>query len=125
MSQPRVHRRSLGIITIALVLLCTNGALGVTPTPVVATRAIDWESTRAVGYLAYTQNSVGRPGHFDLWVKPDVGPRWRTTTHRTSGAHPGIDIGNVHLEGAQGAIGGIPESCQTGGESYFITSGPA
>ena len=97
MSQARVHRRSLGIATIALVMLCTNSALAVTPTSVVNTRAIEWESTRAAGYLAYTQNSVRHPGHFDLWVKPDSGHRWRTTTDATSGAHPGIDIGNTHL----------------------------
>jgi hypothetical protein len=34
--------------------------------------------------------------------------------------------GYVPLEGsASAAIGGVPESCQTGGEGYFITSGPA
>ncbi len=33
--------------------------------------------------------------------------------------------GFVPLTGAAGAIGGVPESCQAGGESYFITSGPA
>jgi hypothetical protein len=92
-----VRGRSIGIVAVALVLLCTNSALGVTPAPVVATRATDWESTRAAGYLAYTQNSVGRTNHFDLWVKPDVGHRWRATTDWTSGAHPGIDIGNAHL----------------------------
>jgi hypothetical protein len=97
MSQPNMHRRSLGIVTFALVLLSATGALAVTPTSVVSTRAIEWESTRAVGYLAYTQNSVRHPGHFDLWVKPDAAHRWRTTTDATSGAHPGIDIGNTHL----------------------------
>ena len=89
--------RSIGIAAVALVLLSASGALGVTPTPVVSTRAIEWESTRAAGYFAYTQNSVRRPGHFDLWVKPDVGHRWPATTAATSGAHPGIDIGNTHL----------------------------
>ena len=30
-------------------------------------------------------------------MKPDVGHRWPATTAATSGAHPGIDIGNTHL----------------------------
>jgi hypothetical protein len=97
MSQSNVHRRTLGVLTLALVLLSATSALAVTPTSVVSTRAIEWESTRAAGYLAYTQNSVRHPGHFDLWVKPDSEHRWRTTTDATSGAHPGIDIGNTHL----------------------------
>ena len=97
MSHQHMRRRSIGIVTFALVLLSASSALAVTPTSVVSTGAIEWESTRAAGYLAYTQNSVRHPGHFDLWVKPDAEHRWRTTTDATSGAHPGIDIGNSDL----------------------------
>jgi hypothetical protein len=97
MHHPNIQRRSLGIATAALILLSSSAALGVTPTPVVETRAVEWEATRAGVYLAYAQNSAGRPRHFDLWVKPDGEHRWRPTTDATSGAHPGIDLANVHL----------------------------
>jgi hypothetical protein len=97
-SHVRRHPSSLGAVTTVLVLLSSTGALaGASPTPVVNTPAIDWESTRAPGFLAYTQNSAGRPNHFDLYVKADAAPRWRTTTNATSGAHPGIELGNSHL----------------------------
>ncbi len=98
MRKPHGYRRCVGLTAMALVLLSGGGALaGVLPTPVVDTPAIDWESTWAPGYLSYTQNSSSRPKHFDLWVKPDAAPRWRATRNTTSGAHPGIDLGNTHL----------------------------
>lgn len=101
----RHHRPSLAtqvvLGAVALILLSATGALaGASPVPVVNTRAIDWESTRAPGYLAYTQNSARRPNHYDLWVKPDGEPRWRATTNATSGAHPDIELANSHLNDA-------------------------
>ena len=94
----RRRRSAIGVAALALLLLSATGALaGVAPTAVVNTRAIDWEATRAPGYLAYTQNSADRPIRFDLYVKPDGQPRWRATTNATSGAHPAIDLGNAHL----------------------------
>lgn len=98
MTHPHARRRTIGIMAAALALLTATGAqAGLTPTPVVNTKAIDWEATRAPGYLAYTQNSAARPIHYDLWVKPDGAPRWRTTRRTTQGAHPGIELGNSHL----------------------------
>jgi hypothetical protein len=98
MHRPFVRRHGIGAAAIALVLVLATSALaGLAPTPVVNTPALEWEATRAPGYLAYTQNSLARPGHFDLWVKPDGSPRWRPTTHDTSGAHPAIELGNAHL----------------------------
>lgn len=98
MRDPHARRRTFGIGAIVLVVLTATGALaGAVPAPVVNTPAIDWESTRVGTYLSYTQNSSDRPNHFDLWVKPNGSPRWRATTNATSGAHPGIEIGNTHL----------------------------
>lgn len=94
----RHHRSSLAAVAVMLVLASSTGAIaGVSPTPVVNSPAIDWESTRAPGYLAYTQNSRGRPNHFDLYVKPDDARRWRPTTDTTSGAHPSVELANSHL----------------------------
>jgi hypothetical protein len=98
MRHPHARRRTIGVLATALALLTATGALaGLNPTPVVNTTNIDWESTRAPGYLAYTQNSAARPIHFDLWVKPDGEPRWRPTRRATQGAHPSIELGNTHL----------------------------
>jgi hypothetical protein len=92
------HHGRAAATTVVLVLLSATGALaGTSPTPVVNTRAIEWESTRAPGYLSYTQNSTDRPNHYDLYVKPDGMPRWAATTHATSGAHPDIDLANANL----------------------------
>ncbi len=83
---------------VVLIVLSATGALaGTSPVPVVNTPAIEWESTRAPGYLAYTQNSAGRPNHYALWVKPDGEVRWRVTFNQVSGAHPDVELANSHL----------------------------
>jgi hypothetical protein len=100
MSAPHVRRRasSVAALVAVLVLVATPAAsAGEAPTPLVDTPAFEWEPTHAPGFLAYTQNSRRRPNHFDLYVKPDGEPRWRATTNATSGAHPGIELGNAHL----------------------------
>jgi hypothetical protein len=92
------HRSSLAILATTVLLLSAPAAFaGTAPVSLVNTRAIEWESTQAPGYLAYTQNSAARPGHYDLWVKQDASPRWRPTTDTSSGAHPGIELANSHL----------------------------
>jgi hypothetical protein len=93
-----LRRSSLVVIAATLLALSAPAAFaGTAPAPLVNTRAIEWESTQAPGYLAYTQNSTARPRHYDLWVKQDGSPRWRPTSDTSSAAHPGIELANSHL----------------------------
>src|SRR5206468_460169 len=74
-------RRPRGTIallaTLALLLVETSIARASGPQPVLTSRRDEKQPASNGTYLAWAQNSVGAPGHFDVFIRRGTGARHR------------------------------------------------
>lgn len=76
---------------LAFVLLAATGVAAVSRTPVIATRLNERQPAASESYLAWQQNSAGHPKHYDLYVLPIGGEKFKVNAAGTEGVTGAID----------------------------------
>jgi hypothetical protein len=87
------------------------------PTPVRDTAADEFVGFAGTGFLGWTQNSLGRPNHYDLFLRNPSGIRLRVNRPGTQGFGGGIDGATVVYEEVAGRIARVV-LYDTGGGGY-------